>query len=159
MSTLYELTDNYMKLLDYAEDMDPTLFHDTLDSIDEAIEDKAVNYAKVDKELSKDELALKEDIQRLSLRATTIHNNRKKLKNNLAEQMESIGKEKIKTPEFTIWVQNNQPSLNTFDESKVPASYFETKYVLNNQKLKEDLKKGKEVPGATLETGSSLRIR
>ncbi|WP_129045148.1 siphovirus Gp157 family protein [Companilactobacillus metriopterae] len=60
MSTLYELTDNYMKLLDYAEDMDTTLFHDALDYIDEAIEDKAVNYEKVDKELSKDELALKE---------------------------------------------------------------------------------------------------
>ncbi|WP_138108142.1 siphovirus Gp157 family protein [Lactobacillus terrae] len=44
MATLYELTDNYMKLLDYAEDMDPTLFHDALDYIDEAIEDKAVNY-------------------------------------------------------------------------------------------------------------------
>jgi len=43
---LYELTENYLQLLEMAEDMDPELLRDTLESIQESIEDKAENTAK-----------------------------------------------------------------------------------------------------------------
>ena len=65
MATLYELTGSYHKLLELSEDTDPTLFSDTMDSITDAIDDKAVGYAKVDKELAKDEKALKDEASRL----------------------------------------------------------------------------------------------
>lgn len=159
MATLYELTGNYLKLLEYAEDTDPTLFHDTMDSINEAIEDKAVGYAKVDKELAKDEVALKEEAQRLNARAIVIANNRKRLKRNLQDSMVAIGNEKIKTPEFTIYIQRNNPSVNILDEHEIPAYLYETKHVLDKKRISSLLKEGKDVPGAELIRTESLRIR
>ena len=159
MATLYELTGNYLKLLEYAEDTDPTLFHDTMDSINEAIEDKAVGYAKVDKELAKDEVALKEEAQRLNARAIVIANNRKRLKRNLKDSMVAIGNEKIKTPEFTIYIQRNNPSVNILDEHEIPAYLYETKHVLDKKRISSLLKEGKDVPGAELTRSESLRIR
>lgn len=159
MATLYELTGSYLKLLDYAEDTDPTLFHDTLDSIDGAIEDKAENYAKVDKELSKDEVALKEEAQRLTARANVISNNRKKLKQSLQDSMEKLDKKKIKTPEFTIYIQNNPASVSVEDESLIPAYLTKQKVTIDKSRISKLLKEGKEIPGAELHTSSSLRIR
>ena len=159
MATLYELTGNYLKLLEYAEDSDPTLYHDTMDSITDAIEDKAVGYAKVDKELAKDEAALKEEAQRLTARAHAIANNRKRLKENLQIAMEETSTPKIKTPEFTIYIQKNNPSVNIVDEHDIPAYLFETKTVLNKKEVSRLLKEGKDVPGAELTRSESLRIR
>lgn len=51
MNTLYELTENYQHVLDLAEQLDAEVLKDTLDSIDEAIEVKVENTAKVIKEL------------------------------------------------------------------------------------------------------------
>lgn len=159
MATLYELTGSYLKLLEYAEDTDPTLYHDTMDSIQDAIEDKAVGYAKVDKELAKDEVALREEAQRLSARATVISNNRKRLKENLQQAMVDVNKPKIKTPEFTIYIQKNNPSVDIPDKSEIPAYLFETKQVLDKKRISKMLKEGKDVPGAELIRTESLRIR
>lgn len=159
MATLYELTGSYHKLLELSEDTDPTLFNDTMDSITDAIEDKAVGYAKVDKELDKDEKALKDEASRLSARAKSISNNRKILKQNLQEAMETTGKTKIKTNEFTIYIQNNAPSVRLVDESKIPAYLSKTTIVPDKTRIKQLLKEGKDVPGAELSASSSLRIR
>jgi len=159
MATLYELTGKYHQLLDLSEDTDSTLFNDTMDSITDAIDDKADGYAKVDKELAKDEKALKDEASRLSARAKSISNNRKILKQYLQEAMETTGKEKIKTPEFTIYIQNNPVSVKLVDESKIPAYLTKTDIVPDKTRIKELLKKGKDVPGAELSVSSSLRIR
>lgn len=159
MATLYELTDKYNQLVQLAEDTDPTLFNDTMDSITDAIEEKAVGYAKVDKELAKDEQALRDEAQRLRERATSIGNNRRYLKQNLQEAMEETNKKKIKTPEFTIYVQNNPVSVRLVDESKIPAYLTKTDIVPDKTRIKQLLKEGKDVPGAELSTSSSLRIR
>ena len=47
MSTLYELTGQYMDLMEMAEEADPDVLRDTLEGIEGEIEDKADNYAKV----------------------------------------------------------------------------------------------------------------
>lgn len=159
MATLYELTGSYHKLLELSEDTDPTLFADTMDSITDAIDDKAVGYAKVDKELAKDEKALKDEASRLSARAKSISNNRKILKQNLQEAMETTGKTKIKTNEFTIYIQKNNPSVRIPDESKIPAYLTKTVMALDKTRIKQLLKEGKDVPGAELTRSESLRIR
>ena len=54
--TLYELTNDYMNLLELAEDpdIDEQAFLDTLEGIDGALEDKAEGYAKVIRTLEGD---------------------------------------------------------------------------------------------------------
>lgn len=48
MSTIYELTEDYLRLLELAEDpdTDPEAFADTLEGLDGEIEIKAEGYAK-----------------------------------------------------------------------------------------------------------------
>jgi len=159
MATLYELTGKYLDLLNMAEDVDPTVFHDTLDAIQDTIEVKADGYAKVDKEFAKDEVALREEAQRLSARASSIGNKRRLLKQNLQDSMEATDTPKIKTDKFTIYIQNNPAKLNIEDESQIPAYLTVTKHVIDNAKIKQLLKEGKEVPGAELTVGRSLRIK
>ena len=54
--TLYELTDDYMKLLEFAEDpeADPQAIADTMDALEGEIEVKAEGYAKVMKQIEAD---------------------------------------------------------------------------------------------------------
>ena len=54
MSTLYEITGDYLRLLEMLEEeenIDPQAFADTLDGIDGEFEIKADNYARIIKEL------------------------------------------------------------------------------------------------------------
>jgi hypothetical protein len=44
---LYELSQNYVQLLELADSVDEEIFQDTLSSLEEAIDDKAENMAKL----------------------------------------------------------------------------------------------------------------
>ena len=67
---LYDLTNRYQALLDYAQSVDMTdedqaeVFQSTLDSLDGAIEDKAEGVAHILKQLEYDELIVNEEIKR-----------------------------------------------------------------------------------------------
>lgn len=163
MSTLYELTDSYLKLLEYAEDNDPTLFHDTLDSINDAIEDKAENYAKVDKELSKNQVALDEEIVRLKTRSEAIKKNRQRLKDSLMDSMKLTDKKTIKTNLFNISIRKNPVSVEITDEHKLPLYVMntETKTITmpDKKKIKESIEEGIEIPGAVLKQNERLEFK
>ena len=51
MQTLYEIAQDYLKLLEMAEEVDEEVFKDTLEGIEGELEIKADNYAKVITEL------------------------------------------------------------------------------------------------------------
>lgn len=38
--------------------------------------------------------------------------------------MEHLGKEKVKTPLFTVSIRNNAPSVNVLDEASIPKEFF-----------------------------------
>lgn len=159
MSKLYELTGSYAKLVELEDDLDPTLFHDTLDSITDSIEDKAVGYAKVINQFASDVKQLKAEEERLAKRRVTLDNKIKILKDALTEAMQATNNRKFKTPEFTIYLQKNPPKMIIPDEGKVPAGYLRTVMQIDKEKLKADLKAGKEISGASLVQEESLRIK
>ena len=61
MATIYELTSDYLNLLELAEDpdIDEQAFLDTLEGIEGALEDKADNYAKCMRMLEADAKGIK----------------------------------------------------------------------------------------------------
>lgn len=124
MATLYELTDNYQHVLEIAEQLDEETLKDTLDSLDDAIDSKAENSAKVIRELEGNINALTSEIQRLNERKTALNNNVRFLKEYLQNEMEKVGKDKIKSDLFTVGIQNNPPSVRVEDERKIPRDYF-----------------------------------
>ena len=160
MSTLYELSANYEFLVRNAAEIDEEVLKDTLESIDEDIELKADNYARVLVELDGQINTLKAEENRLSDKRKAIENNVKRMKQNLEESMRLTGKTKFKTDFFSFNIQKNPISVNVIDESLIDESYFvEQPKKLDKKQLKEDLKMGANILGAELVQTEGLRIR
>ncbi|ELN9179037.1 siphovirus Gp157 family protein, partial [Listeria monocytogenes] len=150
MSTLYSIQGKYQQLLNLAEQLDPELLKDTLESIDDELETKAENVAFVIKELEGQSLILEKETKRLAERKNTINNNVKRLKQSLFDAMITANKQKIKTNLFTLDIRKNPPSVIVEDESKLLNYLIEQPKKLDKTKLGDDLKKGIEVPGAKI---------
>ncbi|ECB9394481.1 hypothetical protein AJL01_09895 [Listeria monocytogenes] len=159
MSTLYSIQGKYQQLLNLAEQLDPELLKDTLESIDDELETKAENVAFVIKELEGQSLILEKETKRLAERKNTINNNVKRLKQSLFDAMITAKKQKIKTNLFTLDIRKNPPSLIVEDESKLLNYLIEQPKKLDKTKLGDDLKKGIEVPGAKIIQTERLQIR
>ena len=146
---LYTLTDNYLRVLELAENGDDLT--DTLEALEDAIEDKAENTAKVIKQLEANASMLDNEINRLTERKKASDNNAKRLKVYLQEQLEKVGTDKIKGPRFTVAIQNNPPSVRVTDESKLIGYLVEQPKKLDKKAIMTDLKAGREVSGAELQ--------
>ena len=155
---LYNLTQNYLTVLELAENGDDLT--DTLDALTDAIEDKAENTAKIIKQLEANAEMLANEIKRLSERKTSAENNAKRLKVYLQEQLEKVGKTKIKGEIFTVAIQNNPQSVDVLDERLIPSAYFiEQAPKLDRKELLAHLKSGETIPGVAVKQSRSLRIR
>lgn len=167
MSTIYELTNDYVSLLNMATDPEipPEVIADTLEGINGEIELKAENTAKVIKELESIVVKLKSEEIRLHDRRNVIENRIKTLKDGLYNAMKVTGKEKFKTDLFSFNIQKNPAKLVIDDESKVPCKYLiEQPPKIDTTAIKEHLKglttdKAVKVKYAHLEQGESLRIK
>jgi hypothetical protein len=125
--TLYELTEEYQQLLAFAEDpdVDPQVLADTMEGLGGEIEDKADGYAKVMKQLEADAAALKNEIDRLTVRKRSIENNIDRLKDTLKMAMIMTNKTKFKTELFSFGIQKN-PKKVVLDKdlSEIPTEWL-----------------------------------
>lgn len=156
---LYELSTSYLQIqemiLEGAEGLE-----DTLESLNDAIEEKAVGYAKVIKNIEGQVLAIKEEEKRLAERRRSLESNIKRLKENLELSMLDTGKKKIKTNLFTFNIQKNPPSVKILDEEAIPSDYLvKQKPKIDKKAIINDMKNGVEVEGVEIKQGESLRIR
>ena len=163
--TLYELSNDYMTLLEMAEDpdIDEQAFMNTLEGIEGALEDKADGYAKVIRNLEADAAACDAESKRLRNKKQTIENNIKRMKSALQFAMRMTGKTKFKTALFTFGIRKNPPSV-VIDAANVrdfPEQYIiESEPILDKWALKDALKAGEDMTGLChLEQSESLSIR
>lgn len=155
---LYELSQNYLAVQDM--DLEPETLKDTLDSIEEAMEDKAENIAKWIRNLEADKKAFEEEEKRFKEKKQAADNRIKSLKLYLEDNMRLTGKTKFKAGFFSFAIQNNPPSVEVFDEALIPKQFLiEQPVKIDRAGIKELLKAGEEVPGAELKHSSGLRIR
>ena len=164
--TLYDLTNDYMELLELAEDpdIDEQAFLDTLEGIEGALEDKADNYAKCMRMLEADAKGIKAEEDRLSARRKTIENNIKRMKQSLQAMMELTGKTKFKTQLFSFNVQNNPASvvMDESDVDNIPERFLKYKDPeIDRKAIKDAIKAGDEdaMDIAHLEQTRGLRIK
>lgn len=105
MSSLYELTGEYLELMEMSMTDDPEfeqVIRDTLEGLEGEIEIKVENYCKLMKNLEGDVLVLESEINRLSKKKKTIENNIERMKKTLFEMMQITNKTQIKTDLFTL---------------------------------------------------------
>lgn len=124
MSTMYELTDNFMAVLEMASDPEipPEAIADTLEGIEGEIELKAQSYAIIIKELEGEAVKLKTEETRLLSKRKSLENNIKRIKDNLFNAMKITGKEKFKTDLFSFGIQKSPAKLVIDDSSLIPEN-------------------------------------
>lgn len=154
---LYELTEMYLNLKDM--DIEEGDLNAALENIDDEIETKADNIAKVLRDFDGDIEALKSEEERLAKKRKAIENRQKQLKEYLQNAMLVLDKRKFKTDLFSFNIQKNAPSLRILDESKIPEDYYKIERKLNKNDLKEAVKSGLFTDAAELVQTESLRIR
>lgn len=164
MSTLYEITGDYLRLLEMLEEeenINPQAFADTLEGIEGEFEIKADNYARIIKELRAESEKYAAEIWRMQKRMETLANNEKRLKQHLYESMKAIGKLKFKTDLFSFGIQGNGGirAMEIIDKEKnIPKMYM--KRVPDNAKIRKALEAGENLSFAVLkERGDHLVIR
>lgn len=159
---LYELSEAYLNIMSLIDDEDTDQEQVTiaLQNIDEAIEIKADNYAKMMKALSAEVDALKEEERRLAARRKRNETSTQWLKDNLEATMRMIGKTKFKTSLFSFGIQKNPASVEiNCDIGSLPEEYKKITIAADKSKLKEALQNGIEIEGVHLKQSESLRIR
>lgn len=163
MSTLYEITGDYLRLLEMLEEeenIDLQAFNDTLEGIEGEFEIKADGYARVLRELNAEALKFKAEIERMTAKMNAIINNSTRLKKHLYDSMKITGKTSFKTGLFSFNIQKNgglQP-MEILPDAEIPDEYCRKEP--DNAKIREALKNGAELPFAVLkELGEHLSIR
>lgn len=166
--TLYELTNEYLQLLEWAEDpdIDPQVLEDTMEGLEGEIEDKADGYGRVLVQMAADSEALKAEIDRLTTRKRRVDSSIHYMKERLKNAMILTGKRKFKTELFSFNVQKNPPKLvkDVENYSAYPPEYWIHKAPeVDWKKVKEGLSDPDEAPWLKdlvhLEQDESLRIK
>ena len=157
MATLYELTGQFLDI--YNLELDEETKLDTLDSIDwkSDSENKVENYIKVMKNLEADVEARKNEIKRLTELNKADEKKKDHLKETLSTSMVLTGHERVDTPLFKVSFRKSQAV--EVDETVLPESYKVATWKPDKKRLKEDLKNGLEIIGATLVERKNLSIR
>lgn len=156
---LFELTSNYQRVLEVAEQLDSETLKDTLDSINEAIDVKVENTAYVIKTLEANVSVIDVEIKRLQAMKSAQTNNVKNLKLYIQQAMEQTGLDKVEGKLIKVAIQNNPPSVLVEREDSLKEYMIEQPMKLDRRSLLEDLKQGVVVAGAELQQTRSIRIR
>lgn len=157
MPTLYELTGQFLDI--YNLELDEETKLDTLDSIDwnSDYENKVENYIKVIKNIESDIEARKNEIKRLTELNKADEKKKDHLKETLSTNMVLTGHERVDTPLFKVSFRKSQAV--EVDELVLPESYKVATWKPDKKRLKEDLKNGLEIIGASLVERKNLSIR
>lgn len=164
MGQLYDIAERYKNLEELAgnEDLDKETIAEILkakDGVDVELKIKCENIGRLIRNLTaKAEMIGKEE-KFLATKKKRAEKNAKNLKLYLYDCLKLTNKQKIETDLFKISIQKNQPALIINDVFSVPDEYFHNEKVLDKDLLKQKLKEGLEVAGASLKQSESLRIR
>ena len=163
MDSLYDLTNDYLTLMEYADSTDPDdeqVFIDTLEGLMGAVEAKADSYAAVISHMDAHESLLDKEIERLTKMKTAIANNRRRMKDSMYAAMVALDKRTIKTDLHTFAIQKNSGKRTLEITGDVPDNFQKVVYEPDKELIRKELEAGKELDFAVLkERGEHLVIR
>ncbi len=164
-SSLYQLAVEYRELAERLADTqeDPQAVLDTLEGERWPIEQKtrAVSYvlSNLDYLVEAGRQAEKQVASLRRAREARIE----RLKSYLHACMDVAGISKIDCPEFQAAIRKNPPKVVIDDDAQVPAAYWRQPEppppVIDRERIKEDIKAGRDVPGARLEQTTRLEVK
>ena len=133
-----------------------------LDELETNYEAKAENILKYRINLLAFIDGCKEEEERIYKRRKAAENKTKALIWLLEDSMRKLGAKKMTAGTFTMALQKNPPYAFIYSESQLPPDYFRIipeKREPDKKLILEALKAGRNVPGAKVSQGESLRVR
>lgn len=125
-----------------------------VDALTAELADKAEAIHHVITDLAAQAAACREERARLGTRAESFEARADRLRTYLLGCMSAAGVRKLQTALITASVRQGSERVEVADVAALPAEYTRTKVEPDKGALKEALKAGKEVPGATLISGA-----
>lgn len=168
MSSLYELTGEYLTLSDMLMDdeVDEQTVIDTLEGVKGEIEVKAEGYVKVLRSIEAQAEAYAKEAEAFAKKANTAKNRAESLKKALFNAMTEMDMPEIKTDLFKLKIVGNggsQPMEVTEDIDAIPEDFIRIKKEADKKAIGEyleSLPEGVEVPWARLlPRGKRLSIK
>lgn len=168
MAALYEMTGDIIDLYHMAEEDDDFQqfkqeFKDTMEGLEGEFDDKAAQIGRFIRSLDADAKSLKEESDHLIRKQKAIENRSKWMREYLFNNMQAIGKTQSGDAVTTIRIQKNGgkiPLILDSDVENIPPEYQKITYSADNDKIREALDEGKQLPFAHFgERGESLRIK
>lgn len=162
---LFNLASKYQQVYAMDEDSEGNpisidVWMDTLESIDDAIEDKADAYAGLIKTFTAEVEAVDKEIVRLQDLKKSKKNKIDRMKASLQEVMENVDKTKFQTDLNKFNIQNNRKTLDVRTGEHIPDEFMKQEAPkIDRVALLDAIQKGLEVEGVSLKQTRSLRIR
>jgi CRP-like cAMP-binding protein len=163
-TTLYSLTEDYLRILDLLEDSDAE--HDALeqhlDSLAGQITHKAEAIAGLIKQCEGMAATRKAEADRMRELAAADQRHADRLRDYVLRHMQALGTERIDTARFRLSLRTNPPAVQVLEELLVPDDYKRvvTTVSVDKRAILEVLKTtGEIVPGVEVTRGQRLEIR
>jgi len=160
---LYEISEKYLSALsaltDPESDIPSEVVSDTIEAVEGEFTEKAVNVAAFIRQMEAEADAIKEAETRMAARRRAIENRSEWLRGYLLAAMQSTGNRKISCPWFVVSIRKGTGSVRIDDEAEIPGIYKVIEERIDRKLIRESLKAGELVPGASLVEGESLSIR
>lgn len=165
MPHLYEIARNKAeleRLMEYG-DLDPQAIIDTLEAVEGELNEKAVNVAKVARNIDAAAAAVRQAGKDMLDRAARMEKRAESIWQYLLMNMLFSGITKIECPQFVIAVKHNPPAVVIDDEKFIPAEYLTQPAPPaprpDKAKIRDAIKAGEDVPGARLVQSDRVDIR
>lgn len=160
-STLYDITNEFEKLLDNLLDHDDSDLIKEIESIEGEFKSKSANVAKYIRNVEHLVAGIREVENNQKNRRVSLEKKIIKLKDYLRFNFERTNTEKIENDDIVIAMYKNPVKVNILDENKIPEKFFHLKEakVLNKDKVKESLKNGEDIPGCELIQEKRITIK
>ncbi|HBT3381431.1 TPA: siphovirus Gp157 family protein [Klebsiella aerogenes] len=158
MSKLYEIANDYAKLMD--EGLDPELISDTLEGMEGELADKIEQLLAICKNETGYAERLKEEAKSLNDRASSILNKVENIQSYIANSLITAGKKKLRAGLHQVTIRSPSESVEILDSSSIPAEFveFETTIKADKLAIKHQLKAGISIPGVQLKIGKPSLI-
>lgn len=160
MSKLYEIANDYAKLMD--ADFEPDAIADTLEGMEGELTDKIEQLLAICKNESGYAARLKEEAKSLNERAAVIVNKVENIQTYIANSLSTAGLKKVRAGLHQVTIRTPIKSVEIIDEGALPPEFveYETSVKADKLAIRHQLEAGHDVPGAKLKTGKpSLLIK
>lgn len=151
---------NIMSQIEFAEGEITPEIAESLDQISESIEAKAQNYSFIIKTYDANIDIIEQEIERLKILKARNSKNKDMLKDRLKSAMEDMGIQKISTPLISVSFRKSE-SVEIEDEESISMDYKYKKeeWKVDKVKIKEAIKSGKIVIGASVSINNNIQIK